>query len=105
MRVTSFCYCFYPLLTVGNVAPAYKDINMIYITTLYFVFFLVSHTLCFIPLVLIITFQQSNAIEIPSQKPNQQIKLLFTVADASGLIGRNRVKVATSPRCFGVKSQ
>ena len=56
MRVTSFCYCFYPPLTVGNVAPAYKDINMIYITTPYFLFFSASHTLCFIPPVLIITF-------------------------------------------------
>ena len=59
MRVTSFCYCFYPPLTVGNVAPAYKDINMIYITTPYFLFFSASHTLCFIPPVLIITFQRT----------------------------------------------
>jgi hypothetical protein len=87
MRATSFCYCFYPLLTVGNVAPAYKDINMIYITTLYFAFYLcfayfVFHSSTFNNYVSP-RARNGRPIEIPSRKPNPQIKLLFTVVDAS----------------------
>lgn len=74
MRATSFCYCFYPSLTVGYVAPAYKDINMIYITTLCLLVFF-----CFLYHIVCVSFLQlPSAIEIPSRKkPNPQIKLLF----------------------------
>lgn len=89
MRVASFCYCFYPSLTAGNVAPAYKDINMIYITTLYLVFYLFR-----IPAALILSTTLREACSYllsyktkPYSSVNQLSTILATSAEVEKILG------------------